>query len=371
MKRLSGIIFSNIYDGVLGELTANRTVASLPFGGRYRQIDFVLSDMVNSNITSVGVITKYNYESLMDHLGSCEEWDLNRKNGGLYIIPPFASGRSDVYHGKLEALYTALNFLKSQNTEYIVISDTITICNIDYQRVLSSHIKSGKDVTAIASKPHEDVDSYPAVFEVDSDGGAKSITVNCAAGDQSLVGFGMFIMEREALIKVVEDCVSAGFYHFEKDFLQKYFNEGKITVNVYNFEGIVLKNRDISTYLKNNIMLTNEEIRNSLFKSTSPVYTKVRDEIPTYYGENSCVNECIVADGCVISGKLDHSVIFRDVKIEDGANVIGSVVMQGSKIGKNAYIENAIIDKNVTITDGTQLVGAKHSPVIIKKGETI
>jgi len=153
MKRLSGIIFSNIYDGALGDLTAKRTVASLPFGGRYRQIDFVLSNMVNSNITSVGVITKYNYESLMDHLGSCEEWDLNRKNGGLYIIPPFAFGRSDVYHGKLEALHTALNFLKSQNTEYIVLSDTITICNIDYREVLANHIKSGRDITAIASKP--------------------------------------------------------------------------------------------------------------------------------------------------------------------------------------------------------------------------
>ena len=108
MKRLSGIIFSNIYDGALGELTAKRTVASLPFGGRYRQIDFVLSNMVNSNISSVGVITKYNYESLMDHLGSCDEWDLNHKKGGLYIIPPFAFGRSDVYHGKLEALHTLL-----------------------------------------------------------------------------------------------------------------------------------------------------------------------------------------------------------------------------------------------------------------------
>jgi len=371
MKRLSGIIFSNIYDGALGDLTAKRTVASLPFGGRYRQIDFVLSNMVNSNITSVGVITKYNYESLMDHLGSCEEWDLNRKNGGLYIIPPFAFGRSDVYHGKLEALHTALNFLKSQNTEYIVLSDTITICNIDYREVLANHIKSGRDITAIASKPRSGAASYPTVFEVDDDGSAKSITVNGAAGENSLVGIGMFIMKREELIKVVTECVLAGFYHFEKDFLQKYFNEGKITVNIYTFKETVLRNRDIATYLKNNILLTDEEVRGSLFKSSAPVYTKVRDEIPTYYGEGSVVNECIVADGCVISGELEHSVLFRDVKIEEGAKVIGSVVMQGSKIGKNAYIENAIIDKNVTVTEGTRLIGAKNSPVIIKKGETI
>ncbi len=371
MKRLSGIIFSNIYDGALGELTARRTVASLPFGGRYRQIDFVLSNMVNSNITSIGVITKYNYESLMDHLGSCEEWDLNRKNGGLYIIPPFAFGRADVYHGKLEALHTALNFLKSQNTDYIVLSDTITICNIDYREVLADHIKSGRDITAVAKPPRSGADSYPMVFEKNDDGSAKSITVNCGAGENSLVGIGMFIMEREALIKVVTECVSAGFYHLEKDFIQKYFNEGKISVNVYEFEGTTLRNRDIATYLKNNILLTDEEIHKSLFKPAAPIYTKVRDEIPTYYGEDCVVNECIVADGCVIEGELEHSVLFRDVKIKEGAKVMGSVIMQGTKIGKNAYIENAIIDKNVTITEGTRLIGAKDSPVIIKKGETI
>lgn len=371
MKRMSGIIFSNIYDGALGDLTAKRTVASLPFGGRYRQIDFVLSNMVNSGITSVGVITKYNYESLMDHLGSCEEWDLNRKNGGLYIIPPFAFGRSDVYHGKLEALYTALNFLKSQKSEYIVLSDTITICNIDYREVLSAHIKSGKDVTAIASVPHSGADNYPAVFEIDSENTAKSISVNCAASDNSLVGFGMFIIERDMLIKAVEECASAGFYHFEKDFLQKFFNEGRISVNVYKYDDTVLRNRDIATYLKNNIKLTDEKINKSLFKPAAPIYTKVRDEIPTYYGETSSVNECIVADGCVIKGELENSVLFRDVKIDEDAKVIGSVVMQGTKIGKGAYIENAIIDKNVTITEGARLIGAKHSPVIIKKGETI
>lgn len=371
MERLSGIIFSNIYDGALGDLTANRTVASLPFGGRYRQIDFVLSNMVNSNITSVGVITKYNYESLMDHLGSCEEWDLNRKTGGLYIIPPFASGRADVYHGKLEALHTALNFLKSQNTEYIVLSDTITICNIDYRKVLSDHIESGKDVTAVVTSQRKYGITYPAVFEIDGNNCVKAITVNSEAGETGLVGLGMFIMKRDTLIDVVTECVSAGFYHYEKDFLQKYFNEGKITVNVYEFEGVVLRNRSVNAYLENNLKLLNEDIRKGLHKPAAPIYTKVRDEIPTFYGESSSVDECIVADGCRIYGELKNSVLFRDVTVEEGATVIGSVVMQGSKIKKGVHIENVIIDKNVTITENTRLLGAQNNPVIIKKGETI
>ena len=371
MKKMSGIIFSNIYDGVLGDLTAKRTVASLPFGGRYRQIDYVLSNMVNSDITSVGVITKYNYESLMDHLGSCDEWDLNRKTGGLFIIPPFASGKSEVYHGKLEALYTALNFLNSQKSEYVVISDTITICNIDYREVLAGHTASGKDITVVVSAKRENNINYPVVFEANDDNSAKTINVNCEAKENSLVGLGMFIMKREPLIEIVTQCVSAGHYHFEKDFLQKYFNVNKLTVNLYEFEGVVLRNRDITSYLKNNIKLIDEEVHKGLYKSSAPIYTKVRDEIPTYYGKNSVVDECIIADGCKIYGELKNSVLFRDVTIEEGAQVIGSIVMQGTKIKKGAYIENAIIDKNVTITEGTRLLGAPTSPVIIKKGETI
>lgn len=371
MKRMSGIIFSNIYDDALGDLTAKRTVASLPFGGRYRQIDYVLSNMVNSDITSVGVITKYNYESLMDHLGSCEEWDLNRKTGGLYIIPPFASGKSEVYHGKLEALHTALNFLNSQKSEYVVLSDTITICNIDYRDVLAAHVKSGRDVTVVVSSKINNDISYPVVFEANDDNSVKTINVNCKANENSFVGLGMFILKREYLIEVVTESVAAGYYHFEKDFLQKFFNSNKLSVNLYEFEDVVLRNRDIASYLKNNIKLIDEEVQKGLYKPSAPIYTKVRDEIPTYYGENSVVNDCIIADGCKINGELKNSVLFRDATIEEGAVVIGSIVMQGSKIKKGAYIENAIIDKNVTITEGKRLLGACTSPVIVKKGETI
>ncbi len=371
MNNLSGIIFSNIYDNSLGELTAKRTVASLPFGGRYRQIDYVLSNMVNSGIASVGVITKYNYESLMDHLGSSEAWDLNRKTGGLFIIPPFASGKSEVYRGKLEALYNSLNFLNSQNSEYIVLSDTITICNIDYREVLAEHIASGMDITAVVSPEKESGVTYPTVFEANNDRSAKTIKINCEAKEDSLVGLGMFIMKREELIEVVTECVASGYYHFERDFLQKYFNEKKFLVNLYEFEGVVLRNTNITSYLKNNIKLIDTEVHKGLYKVAAPVYTKVRDEIPTYYGENSVVNECIIADGCKICGELENSVLFRNVSVEEGARVVGSVVMQGSEIKKGAYVENAIIDKNVTITEGTRLLGAAISPVIIKKGEIV
>ena len=369
--KMSGIVFSNIYDIALGELTEKRTVASLPFGGRYRQIDFTLSNMVNSQIKNIGVVTKYNYQSLMDHLGNCEEWDLNTKNSRLYIIPPFASGSSSVYRGKLEALHTALNFLKEQTSEYVVLSDTITICNINYREVLEDHIKSGKDVTAIVAQPKNYKDSHLLIVYKNKDNSAKKIIMERPPEKGSFCGMGMYIIDREKLIKYVEETVAEGFCYFERDFLQRYFNNNEITVNVYEFCGKVLRNRDISAFFKNNLMLLDKDIRDDLFKKNAPVYTKVRDEIPTYYGEDSDVNECIVADGCRIFGKVTDSVIFRNVSVAKNAVIKNSVIMQGTDIGEGAYLENVILDKDVTVSAGTKLIGTEDYPAIIKKGEKI
>ena len=369
--KMTGIVFSNIYDDTLGELTSKRTVASLPFGGRYRQIDFILSNMVNSNITSIGVITKYNYQSLMDHLGSCEEWDLNRKNGGLYILPPFASGRSVVYKGKLEALHNAVQFLESCNSEYVVLSDSVTICNINYNKVLEEHIKNKKDITVIATTPENYVEDNGLCIELSDSGETEKILVDYPAKENSLVGMGMYIMDREILIKEVEEAVATGLYHFERDFLQSKFNKGELSVNTYKFEGKTLCNRNIPEYFKNNLALLDEEVCRDIFRKTSPIYTKVRDEVPTRYGENCEVNECLIADGCVIEGKVERSVLFRNVKIKENVEIKNSVIMQGANIGKGAYLENVIMDKDVTISEDVKLIGAENNPVIIRKGETV
>jgi len=261
--------------------------------------------------------------------------------------------------------------LNNQKNEYIVLSDTINICNINYQEVLAQHIASGRNITVVVSSYKGAQVRYPVVFEQNPDSSAKSISISAEAKEGSFIGLGMFIMKREELIEVVKDCVAQGHYHFEKDFMQKYFNEKKLSVNLYEFEGVVLINQNIASYLKNNISLIDEEIHNGLYKPSAPIYTKVRDEIPSYYGKDSLVDECIIADGCRIFGELKKSVIFRDVTVEEGAKVFGSVVMQGTKIKKGACIENAIIDKNVTISENTCLLGSPLSPVIIKKGETI
>lgn len=370
--KMSGIIFSNIYDTPMGELTKYRTVASMPFGGRYRFIDFVLSNMVNSNISSIGVITKYNYQSLMDHLGGGAEWDLNRKDANLYILPPFSTGITNVYRGNLEALFNAVSFLNATKPDYVVMCDTTVICNIDFTEALESHIESGAEVTAICSKGIEDYecDSNDLVI-TEKDGIVNDLAIGYLLGENSKIGMGMFIIERKTLLGIINSYVSRGRYSFEKDYLLTRFVDNSIKINAYEFKGTVLRNHNIISYYKNNFKLMEPRIRNGIFKPDAVIRTKVRDQAPTFY-HDGCVNKnCIVADGCDIYGTVENSVLFRGVTIEKGAVVKNSIIMQGTKIGAGASVNCAIIDKDVTISQGATLTGAPQAPIIIHKGEII
>ncbi len=366
-----GVIFSNIYDSSLGALTNHRTVASLPFGGRYRQIDFVLSNMSNSGIYNIGIITKHNYRSLMDHLGTASDWDLSRKNEGLVILPPFASGNMNgVYKGKLEALYSAVSFIDNDTYDYVVVSDSTVLCNIDLRPAIEKHIKSGADVTIVANEEPKDNRRHPLVIKTKR-GKPTELLIDAPASKNALTGMGYFIFSRKLLVDSINESYQKGYVHLERDFLQKKFNEGNINIEVYQFDDIVLRNENIRSYYANNMNLFDKNVRKGLFKTERPVYTKVRDEPPTYYGEGSEVSNCIVADGCMLHGKVENSILFRSVSVGKDAEVKGCIVMQGTKIGKGAKLECVILDKNVTISDGAVLRGTPEHCVIVGKGETV
>ncbi len=369
---MTGIVFSNIYDTPMGELTMKRTVASMPFGGRYRFIDFALSNMVNSNINSIGVITKYNYQSLMDHIGGGSDWDLNRKGAHLYILPPYATGITNIYRGNLEALYNAMSFLNKTKNDYIVICDTTVICNIDYHDALRSHIESGADVTVICNNSIEDYECDTNDLVVTTkDGMVEDLAIGYMLGEKSKIGMGMFIMERTMLIDIINNYVSRGRYNFEKDYLLASFVNKSIKINAYEFDGVVLRNHNVVSYFKNNFKLMKPEVKKDLFKRDALIKTKVRDEAPTFYHKGSNVSECIIAGGCVIKGNVENSILFRGVVIEEGATVRNSIVMQGSHIEKNALVNYSIIDKNVQISQGSSIAGAPLNPYIVHKGQKI
>ncbi len=370
---MTGIIFSNIYDAYMGHLTKYRTLASVPFGGRYRLIDFVLSNMSNSGFNNVGIITKYNYQSLIDHLGSCEEWDMSRKNSKVFILPPFGTGQTNVYQGKLEALYGAIAFLKRTKEKYILMSDCNVICNIDYELVLKEHLRSGAQITVVANReePDNDDEIRDFVISVDDDNMVTDIAIKHSFTKENLCGMGMFLIEKNLLLHVVEEAVSHGRYHFERDFVQREFLEGSLSVNVYEFKGSVLRNRDVPSYFMNNCRMLQEDVRRDIFDPQNPIYTKVRDEVPTYYDHDCVVKDSLIADGCRIQGTVTDSIIFRNVVVEKGAVVDHCVVMQGTVIHAGANIKYTILDKDAQITEGRTLAGSERAPVIIQKGDTI
>ena len=370
--KMSGIIFSNIYDTPMGSLTKKRTVASMPFGGRYRFIDFALSNMVNSGIWSIGVITKYNYQSLMDHIGGAGEWDLNRKDAVLRILPPFVTGMTTVYRGNLEALSNALSFLNGAKPDYVVICDTTVICNIDLKKALKSHVASGKDVTIIANRAIADFERDSTdLYISQEDGRVTDMAIGYTKNPNALVGMGMFIISRKLLTEVIKTEVSRGRYSFERDFLLTSFLNKSIEINTYEFKHTVLRNHNVASYFKNSFRKMVEDIKNDIFKRDALIRTKVRDDTPTLCRSGCNIKNCIVADGCDIRGSVENSVLFRGVVIEKGAKVQNSVIMQDTVICEGATVNYAITDKNVTLSPNTVISGAPMYPVIVDKNEIV
>lgn len=366
---ISGLILSGIYSDGLDVLTSHRTVASLPFGGRYRQIDFIMSNMVNSDINDIGVITKYNYQSLLDHLGTFQAWDLNRKRGGLKLIPPFVSSETGSYRGKIEELRAALPYLKSLHSDFVILADTNTICNINLKTVVELHLESGRDVTIVSTQiKQDDLTPSELVFNVSPSGEVQNIFLNYCATAGQYLSDGIYVFNRRFLIAQVEKYAAMGFYHLERDLLQQGFNTKTLSVGIYPFVGKVLKNRTIPEYFRNALSLTDPAVRDVLFNPARPIYTTVRDEVPTYYGPESRVSACVIADGCSIKGTAKNSVISRGVTIEKGATVCNSIIMDGCMVRSGAIIENAILDKNVEVLGSAEICGSPSSPAIVGKG---
>lgn len=366
-----GLVFANIYDSSLGELTNKRTMASLPYGGRYRQIDFTLSNLSNAGIRHIGIITKYNYQSLMNHIGSGEEWDLEIEEGGLEFLTPYAMSHSGSYRGKLDAIHSAANFLDLSTEEYVIMADSGVLCAIDLQKVMEEHIASGKDITIVTKagicngKKQLDM-----ALRLDKDGNVTDMAVDYQAPADYIASMGLFVIRRKLLTQAAADCVARNLYHFERDFVLLAWQKGAISINVYQFGNIALFNESAAEFYRNNLALMDEKIRNSLFREDLTIYTKVRDQVPSYYGEASEIDNCIVADGCILQGKAEHSVLFRGVQIGKNATVKDCVVMANTVIGEGAELYCCILDKDVIIHPGVHLAGTPEHPMILKRGES-
>lgn len=372
-NKVLGLIFASLHDSTIIDLTKQRTMGSILFGGRYRLIDFPLSNMVNSGITDVGVITKQNYGSLMDHLGSGREWDLSRKKGGLHLLPPFSHhvGNSGVYRGRLDALDGVWDYIEHSAADYVVLSDCDIVTTLDYRPVVEAHIASGADITVVYADGFYDqsTNQYATLLDLDDSGRVKDVTIDPPVTGPCKLCLDTFVMSRTFLKKIVKEAVSRNLYSFGRDVLQN--RSAGYEIYGYHHDGYYAKIDSLQSFYEANMALLDTENRNRLFLKSAPIYTKINDNGPVRFGLESSIRNCLIADGCVIEGKVENCIIFRGVKIAKGAHLKDCVVMQGAVIGQNANLTCVITDKNVTIADERILTGSKGYPLYIGKGARI
>ena len=362
------LIFTNSSDNALPELTSLRAMASVPFGGRYRIIDFHLSSLVNSGVARVGIIPRSNYRSLMDHIGSGKPWDLDRKYGGLVFLPPFITSASSVYKGHISAIENVRGFIEKFKEEYIILCDADVVCNIDIEKMFTEHVKTNSDVT-VAYK-HGELPNFSKehlVFSFDENNNASEVLLSKDSGKLCDFSLGTMIFSKSKLLELTKEAYERGFEGIGRGILQR--NRETLKIHGFEITGFSAPINNMDAYVKANMELLNPDIRKELLGDKKlPVYTKTREDCPTKYGLQSEVKNSLIADGCIIEGKVENCILFRGVKIGKGSVVKNSIIMQSTVIGENCDIKYLIADKDVTVSDESKLTGAECNYFLIKKG---
>jgi glucose-1-phosphate adenylyltransferase len=330
---LMGVIDATTFHKSLKDLILHRTIAALPFGGRYRLIDFVLSSMVNSGITSVGVFPKYNYRSLMDHLGSGRNWDLNRKRDGLFFFPAPMFDAPYKQIGAFDHFAYHINYFKRSKQEYVIVANCYSVFNMDFNDVLDRHIENKCDITELTK--------YGNSLEV-------------------------YLLKRELLIELLETKDITG-YTCLKDVMND--SNNRYAICSYEYDDYFVMIDSVERYYHTSLQLLDSFTWKKLFRKDQPIYTKVKDEPPTYYGKGAVVENSMIANGCIIEGHVENSIISRAVKICKGTVIKNCIIMQKTQIGENCYLDSVILDKDVKIEDGIELVPLRpNKPIVVKKG---
>ena len=369
MKDVMGIIYTGEGDALLRELTITRAIAALPIASRYRIIDFLVSSMVNGGIKNIGVIMQKNYHSLMDHLGSGKEWDLHGKIDGLHILPPFLTRENvGLYPGVLDALRSNTNFLVRSKQEIVVLSNSNVIYNVKMDELLQFYKDTGADITMLYTK-YEGMkrDESGTYIAVDDNNNVTDIEVDPTHPTHKNIFMDVMVIRRELLRDLVDKAVAHGLHGMNRDIIQRLVQDGTARVNAVEYKGMCWKIDSVQSYFQFNMDILDTQKRKLIFRDDMPIFTKVRDEMPAYYGAESSVINSLVADGCTVEGTVENSVLFRGVKIAPNAHVKNCIIMQDGQVHEGAYIENCILDKQAIIKRNARLIGPAAYPIVIAK----
>ena len=373
MKNVMGVIYTGEKDSFLRELTLLRAIAAMPVAGRYRVIDFLVSSMVGSGMRNVGVIMQKNYHSLMDHLGSGKEWDLHGKNDGLYILPPFLTRDNvGVYNGSLDALHSNMNYLRRSRQEYVLLCNSLIVFNANFTDMFKSYLDSGCDVMMLYTKdPEMQRPEYGTYLDIDPTGKVIDIEIDPTKPRYENTSMDVILLRKDLLIDLVDRGAAHGYHDLVRDVLQRMARDAGLNLCGYEYKDICFRLDSVQSYFKFNLATLDTDVRHRLFPEDKPVYTKVRDELPARYMDDAWVLNSMVADGCIINGMVEHSVLFRGVKIDKGAQVKNCIIMQDCHIEEGVQLENCILDKQAIIKHDGRLIGPSAYPIVISKNMII
>jgi len=364
------ILFSDSYEKLdLSELTDDRTLASVPFGGRYRLVDFALSSLVGANVHNIGIVTRNNYGSLMDHVGWGKDWDLNRKNSGIKFLTPFLKDNSSaVISNKIEALNSVIDFIKSSLPEYCILCDSNIVMNIDLKKFMEYHVEKEADITVAYKNMKSDAKELELTL---NEHGRLVDTLyhQYPIPEEKDIQLNIVMLKKDLLISLIEKGITYGWYSLKKNVIAHGFNDYRIYG--YKVSGYTAVIDSVENYYKSNMELLLKDVRLELFHGKNQILTRIKDSVPTMYGENAKISNSLIADGSTIDGTVENCIVFRDVKIKKGAVVKNSIIMQGTIIEENAKLESVITDKDVVIGKDKLLAGTETMPFIINKGKTV
>ena len=368
--RAIGIVLAGGNSKRMRELSNKRAIAAMPIAGSFRSVDFALSNMSNSHIQSVAVLTQYNSRSLNEHLSSSKWWDFGRKQGGMYVFTPtITAEHSDWYRGTADALYQNLDFLKRGHEPYVVIAAGDGIYKLDYNKVLEYHIEKKADITVVCKDMPGDVDvTRFGMVKTNADGRIVEFEEKPMVADSHTISCGIYVVRRRQLIELIERCANEDRYDFVQDILVRY--KGLKRIYAYKLNTYWSNIASVDAYYQTNMDFLKPEVRSYFFKEYPDIYSKVDDLPPAKYNPGASVKNSLVSSGCILNGTVENSVLFKKVYIGNNCIIKNSIILNDVYIGDNTVIENCIVESRDTIRANTTYIGKPDDvKIVIEKNE--
>ena len=367
--RAVGMILAGGNNHRMKELSNKRAIAAMPMAGSYRAIDFALSNMSNSSVQKVAVLTQYNSRSLNEHLSSSKWWNFGRKQGGLFVFTPtITSDNSFWYRGTADSIYQNLDFLKKCHEPYVIIASGDGIYKMNYNKVLEYHIEKKADITVVCKDMpvYEDVSRF-GVLKLNEDGRIEEFEEKPMMTTSNTVSTGIYVIRRRQLIELIEKCTQEDRHDFVKDILIRYKDIRRIYG--YKMEEYWSNIATVESYYKTNMDFLKPEVRDYFFRKHPNVYSKVDDLPPAKYNPGCSVSNSLISSGCIINGHVENSVLFKTVFVGENCVIKNSIILNDVYLGDNTYIENCIVESRDTIRANSHHIGEGGIKIVIEKNE--